>query len=233
MSRDLLDDATRALREKTDGDDGGGRFTRARVMASLHQGRVRRRTRLALLLPIAATLAAASAWGVGSESGRAIVRQVGESLGLIESRVQPLEAAPKKKPQGPAVRAGTPPAITKSLPEPPSPPAPQSEPSARPAAPSAAAVNAAEERELSLYRAAHRAHFIDRDFAAALSGWSDYLSKVPSGRFALEARYNRALCLVQLGRKSEARTALEPFARGAFGAYRQREARELLQALTE
>ncbi len=229
MSRDLLDDATRALRESTDGDDGGGRFTRARVMASLHQGRVRRRTRLALLLPIAATLAAASAWGVGSESGRVVVRQVGESLGLIESRVQPLEA----KPQGPAIRGGTPPAITKSVPEPLAPPAPQSEASARPAAPSAAAVNAAEERELGLYRAAHRAHFIDRDFAAALSGWSEYLSKVPGGRFALEARYNRALCLVQLGRKSEARTALEPFARGAFGAYRQREARELLQALTE
>ncbi|HVJ14494.1 MAG TPA: hypothetical protein VM686_03595, partial [Polyangiaceae bacterium] len=93
--------------------------------------------------------------------------------------------------------------------------------------------NAAEERELGLYRAAHRAHFVDKDWGAALSGWSEYLSKVPSGRFTLEARYNRALCLVQLGRKSEARSALEPFARGAFGAYRQREASELLLALGE
>ena len=238
MSRDLLDEATSALRESTEADEGGARFTRARVMASLHQGRVRRRTRMALLLPIAATLAAASAWGVGSESGRAVVRQVGETLGLLEVRQAPVEEATAKKApsRSPARRpapavAATPP-VAPAPPEPPA-PAPESEVSARPAAPSAAAVNAAEERELGLYRAAHRAHFVDKDWGAALAGWSEYLSKVPSGRFTLEARYNRALCLVQLGRKSEARSALEPFARGAFGAYRQREASELLLALGE
>jgi len=230
MSRDLLDEATRALRDTT-ADDGAARFTRARVMASLHQGRVRRRTRLALLLPIAATLAAASAWGVGSQSGRAVMRQVGESLGLLSVSTQRHEAAPPKKPIGSAVVRKPARAVAPAPPPPAPPAAPEAEPSARPAAPSAAAINAADERELSLYRAAHRAHFVDKDFSAALQGWSDYLSKVPKGRFTLEARYNRALCLVQLGRKSEAKSALEPFAKGSFGGYRQREAGELLEAL--
>jgi hypothetical protein len=237
VSRDLLDEATRALRESSESDEGG-RFTRARVMASLHQGRVRRRTRVALLLPVAATLAAASAFGIGSESGRAVVRQVGESLGLLlKPEVELGQAAPVKKPSPPPrPQRPAPPAQPEAIVEPPLPPPaeeppPRAETSARPTAPSAAAINAAEERELTLYRAAHRAHFVDKDFSAALASWSEYLSRVPGGRFTLEARYNRALCLVQLGRQSEARRALEPFARGAFGAYRQREASELLQAL--
>src|SRR5688572_1580602 len=127
MSRDLQDGATRALRDSTR-DDGAARFTRARVMASLHEGRVRRRTRLALLLPIAATLAAASAWGVGSESGRAVVRQVGESLGLLSISEQRLEAAPVKKPLSTAVVRKPAPVVTPPPPAPAAPTAPQSEP---------------------------------------------------------------------------------------------------------
>lgn len=51
-----------------------------------------------------------------------------------------------------------------------------------------------------------------------------------AGRFASEASYNRALCLVRLGRHAEAKRALEPFASGTMG-YRQSEARQLLQEL--
>jgi hypothetical protein len=233
MSRDLLDEATSALRDTTEPEEGGASFTRARVMASLHQGRVRRRTRMAFLLPIAATLAAASAFGVGSESGRAMVREVGVRFGLLEPppKAAPPEPAPDKKP---ARRVGPAPAPAEDKPTPPveiESEAPSEPPPPEPTAPSAAAINAAEERELSLYRTAHRAHFVQRDFSAALAGWSDYLREVPGGRFTLEARYNRALCLVQLGRQGEARSALEPFARGRFGTYRQHEAQELLDAL--
>ena len=65
----------------------------------------------------------------------------------------------------------------------------------------------------------------------ALSGWNAYLQAAPGGRLATEARYNRAICLLRLGRDAEARQALEPFASGKFG-YRQNEARELLEELS-
>ncbi|AUX44122.1 hypothetical protein SOCE26_055840 [Sorangium cellulosum] len=83
----------------------------------------------------------------------------------------------------------------------------------------------------ALYQAAHRAHFVERNPAAALAAWDVYLAAAPRGRFSVEAQYNRALCLVRLGRTDEAQRALEPFARGAFGAYRQTESRALLDAL--
>jgi TolA-binding protein len=85
--------------------------------------------------------------------------------------------------------------------------------------------------EQSLYAKAHQAHFVDHDPAAALQGWEAYLAAYPDGRFSLEARYNRGICLVRLGRRSEARQALAPFAEGTYAGYRQHEARELLDAL--
>jgi TolA-binding protein len=103
----------------------------------------------------------------------------------------------------------------------------------RPAAPATteAAATAAAQAEEDLYATAHRAHFVSHDPAAALAAWDAYLASYPRGRFALEARYNRALSLVRLGRTGEARVALAPFADGSLGGYRQREARELLDAL--
>jgi hypothetical protein len=83
----------------------------------------------------------------------------------------------------------------------------------------------------ALYKEAHRLHFVERNAAAALRAWDDYLRADPRGRFATEAHYNRALCLVRLGRSAEARSALDAFARGAFGGYRKTEARALLDAL--
>ncbi|HEX9296713.1 MAG TPA: hypothetical protein VF881_12795 [Polyangiaceae bacterium] len=84
---------------------------------------------------------------------------------------------------------------------------------------------------LALYRRAHRLHFGTRDPAQALSAWEAYLSADPTGSFVLEARYNRALCLVRLRRLGEARAALAPFANGSFGGYRQSEARALLDTI--
>jgi hypothetical protein len=95
-------------------------------------------------------------------------------------------------------------------------------------------LDAAEAAEhLSLYRRAHRLHFEAHDSAAALLAWDAYLRAAPEGRFAPEARYNRALCLLRLGRGAEAREALAPFAAGRFGDYRQAEAAALLDRLGE
>jgi hypothetical protein len=83
----------------------------------------------------------------------------------------------------------------------------------------------------SLYAEAHRAHFVDGDPSSALRAWNAYLAAAPEGPFVPEARYNRALTLVRLGRLDEARRALEPFASGIYGGYRTREAAALLDAL--
>jgi TolA-binding protein len=97
------------------------------------------------------------------------------------------------------------------------------------AAPSSSA--AFQDADGDLYRLAHEAHFTSHDYARALAGWDAYLKAAPGGRLATEARYNRAICLLRLGRDAEARRALEPFASGMLG-YRQNEARELLEELS-
>lgn len=102
------------------------------------------------------------------------------------------------------------------------------EPADAPEAPSLPSANA----DLIRYREAHRLHFRERDMWAALRAWESYLSVYPDGTFAVEARYNRAICLLHLGRKREARRALVPFAEGAVAdGYRKSEASELLKAL--
>lgn len=85
--------------------------------------------------------------------------------------------------------------------------------------------------ELALYKAAHRAHFVEHDFARALAGWDRYLAAAPRGTFTLEARYNRAIALHRLGRRAEAVEALRPFANGAYGRYRRDEAQQLIEEL--
>jgi len=84
-----------------------------------------------------------------------------------------------------------------------------------------------------LYRRAHHLHFVQRNPRAALAAWDRYLASEPRGRFALEARYNRAISLVRLGRRGAALAALRPFAEGAYRGYRQREARQLIEALEQ
>ena len=87
--------------------------------------------------------------------------------------------------------------------------------------------------ETLAFRDAHRAHFEARDFRAALDGWDRYLAEHPGGRYQPEARYNRALALVHLGRLREAREVLARFASTESGAYRQAEAAALVHALDE
>jgi hypothetical protein len=85
-----------------------------------------------------------------------------------------------------------------------------------------------EATEASAYGRAHAAHFASDDPARALGLWDAYLRGFPAGVFVPEARFNRALCLLRLGRREAAVVALRPFANGAFGDYRVREARSLI-----
>jgi hypothetical protein len=98
-----------------------------------------------------------------------------------------------------------------------------------PPAPSSSATRAPAADELTLYKQAHRAHFTERDYARALTAWDRYLASAPGGTFALEARYNRAIALHRLGNRAAAMEALRPFADGAYGRYRQEEARQLIE----
>jgi TolA-binding protein len=248
MSKDLLSEATRALRETSEVSELEARATRARVMGGLHQTRVRRRTRYAFLLPIAATFVAASAWGAASGKARLVWASI-ERMAHI--------SAPAESPaaRGTANGAGQSPVAVAALPEPmptsetpnSAVPAPANNPSAnlpRSAASSGAPRKAdphsalpltpeeAADPTLALYRVAHTAHFVDHDPSRALSAWDAYLAAAPNGAFAPEAHYNRALSLVRLGRNSEARSALEPFANGSYGGYRQAEASALLERLS-
>lgn len=102
------------------------------------------------------------------------------------------------------------------------------EPNPSPSAPEAVEAPPA---DLARFQRAYRLHFVDKDYEHALLAWEGYLRTSPGGQLAVEARYNRAMALVRLGRHREARIALEPFARGAFDGYRQSEARAILSAL--
>jgi hypothetical protein len=237
MTDDLLKAATRALHEESADDGADGRFTRARVMASLHQGKVKRRTRLAFILPLAACLAAGTAWGAATGRLPAMFHAMGQLVGYDR---KPHEANEPKasvrgslaKPQAtepvvPAPVAPTPEPVAEAQPEPAK---VAMTPPARPT-PSLSSSAAFQDTDGDLYRLAHEAHFTSHDCARALLGWNAYLQAAPNGRLATEARYNRAICLLRLGRDAEARHALAPFASGKMG-YRQNEARELLEELS-
>ena len=234
MTDDLLKAATQALREETESESGDCRFTRARVMASLHQGKVKRRTRLAFILPIAACLAAGTAWGSATGRLPTLFHAFSEAMSLSSKPSEPQVAS---VPSAAVSRAPVPeqalPPVAETPPVDAKPAPPRAEPavSAKPA-PSASSSGAFQDSDGDLYRLAHEAHFTSHDYARALADWDAYLKAAPSGRFATEARYNRAICLLRLGRDAEAREALEPFASGQLG-YRQNEARELLDELSK
>ena len=102
----------------------------------------------------------------------------------------------------------------------------------QPEVPAASAPDDGEAASLKLYKNAYRLHFVEQRYAEALAAWDEYVRAASKGRLVVEARYNRAIALVRLGRRAEAEAALAPFARGEVsGGYRAREARELLDAL--
>jgi hypothetical protein len=160
---------------------------------------------------------------------------------VIPAPPAPTPEAPRapSMPSSPAAPLAQPPSAPTMKTPPPEPPpalAPPSPPAAPPPAapappaattpPEPTAADPAEE----LYRAAHEAHFRGGNPSAAIVAWDKYLAAAPNGRFAIEARFNRAMALLRAGRKEEGLSALEPFAKGAFGGYRQKEAQRLIEA---
>jgi hypothetical protein len=234
MSDDLLKAATQALKEETAEGTDDGRFTRARVMASLHQGKVKRRTRLAFILPLAACLAAGTAWGAATGRLPAMFHAISQAVSYTAKAPEPKPAVPAASVTAPAAPALPAEPVVEPVAAPEKPdrqPTPKTEASVsvKPApVPSASA--AFRDTDGDLYRLAHEAHFTSHDYGRALSGWDAYLRAAPRGRLSTEARYNRAICLLRLGRDAEARQALEPFASGKMG-YRQNEAQQLLNEL--
>lgn len=237
---DLLARASRAMRESTtpellggpieEANDRLGSHDDARSVAATTLARIERSTRRAhvsglrkrtitrwLVTPMAASFVVFAAWA--SASGR-----IGQWVGSAHPR-EPLEARDEKPVTGPRPSASAIPAV---IVEPPvsvvEPPAPRPPPIAKPAV-KAVDIDA-------LYNEAHEAHFVRHDHVAALAAWDRYLTAAgPSGRFALEARYNRAITLVRLGRKADASAALRPFADGEYGGYRRDEAAQLLRSI--
>jgi hypothetical protein len=246
---DRLTSAARALRETHDGSFGGDASTRSRILAGAQAAsrtRMRRRKFAAVWMSLAAVLVVSSAWaamgghvphlvawlrgtphatrsveaGVATGGGS----RAGEAAATATEAPSATAAMPTEAPgviATPAVRGRVTPSPTRS---------------GAAAAPSIVAktgrsILAPADAEDDLYAAAHRAHFAAHDSIAALRAWDAYLATYPAGRYGLEARYNRALALVRLGRTDEARAALTPFADGRAQGYRQAEARSLLDAI--
>ena len=196
--RDVLDDAFAALRDETadSGENASSAAATRRAVVLAATTRRRRSLLVRLVLPIAAVLAASTAWAAAT--GR--LSRVFHAESEPAPAAQPVAAASTVSPPSLAPSEPTP-AITAVIAPTASGPA-----SAAPEPRASGSVHVIDPEE-TLYRAAHEAHFVSRDPARALTAWDTYLAAHPNGRFAPEARYNRALTLVRLGRTDEARAA--------------------------
>lgn len=250
---DILKRASRSLRDETEPKPEDLHRLRARVMEGVRVQK-RRRSRLwTAVFPIAAVLVATTAWAAGTGRLGAAMRGLRAlfvpSEPVATAPVLPIvksapPVAPTPQPSEPQVEASAvnapasveppvvlPPAsapvVIASAPKPSSTASAVNEPP-----PPVQEIEDAGSVDLSLYKHAHKLHFVDKDHAAALVAWDDYLARSPGGAFVAEAKYNRAICLVKLGRKAEAKAALQPFADGnVAGGYHKDDARKLIEAL--
>ncbi len=248
MSHDPLERAARALKEQTETSPEDVRRLRARVLATVGTEERRRSKRWVYALPLAAALAATTAFAARGGGLKAAVHAVEQLVGIDEGATEHAAAAPAR-----SVAAAPPPPAAEAEPAASAEPAPSVEvadappakaavteelrvvvaPPPRASAPVASAPTVdPSAAEMTAYRRAHELHFVAQDCARAVPAWDAYLATAPSGSLVVEARYNRGICLAKLGRVTEARTALRPFAEGTVaGGYRQRESRALLDAL--
>lgn len=248
---DVLARAAEALRDAHTGERAASGFTRARIMNTLHRERRRRIVRWTVLSPLVSLLLVGSAWAQSSGKWPVIWRAVTavfsdapavpESSRLPERRPpaaehverapSPPEPPPVDDPQpSPELAPATPPEPSGLPPRHPRPRLPRPAPRVRTVDPAPVEAPAAA-RELGLFRAAHDLHFRGDRPREAIAAYDAYLREYPRGRFVPEARYNAALDHIKLGERAAAREALTAFADGDYGGYRQKEARELLDAL--
>jgi hypothetical protein len=212
MSEEQVSRAARALRAAHDGASPAFQATRRSVLAAAAARKRRRSAFLAVWMPLAAVLVVSSAWAAVTGRLSGLVA-IGRGTGSVSAS------------------ASAPASASASAPAPAPAPAPVPASASAPASGSPTPTSSASSLEDSLYATAHRAHFLSHDPSAALAAWDSYLAAFPAGRFAPEARYNRALALLRLDRLDEARASLAPFADAPPGSYRRTEARELLDAI--
>jgi len=242
---DVLQRAAAALRAAHDGQREGSGFTRARVLATLAQRRRPRRWHWLVATPFATLLLVGSAWAQSTGNWARVWHAVATVLPFVQPSASTPERTPERTPEKAPARAPRSTVVPETTPSeatPPEPPdlgapaalqaKPPALPAHKPARPAATRPppELPADPELSAFRAAHELH-VQGDQRAAIDAYADYLRAYPQGRFVPEARYNTALDQIKLGDIQAARKALEPFARGAYDGYRQREARQLLEAL--
>jgi TolA-binding protein len=260
---DVLQRAAASLRAAHDGQREGSGFTRARILGTLAQRRRPRRWRWLVAAPFATLLLVGSAWAQSTGNWARVWQAVATVLPFVQpssppprgntarhenpsrSRGEPAEAlpaapAPVEPAPQPAPTPATEPPVTERAPAAPIPRV-RKPPTTTSAKISAKAARTAAPRpppelpadpELSAFRAAHELH-VQGQQHAAIDAYAAYLRAYPHGRFVPEARYNTALDWIKLGDTQAARKALEPFADGTYDGYRQREARQLLEALPQ
>lgn len=231
MNDDLLKRATEVVRDRYDGESQLAAGSEDRILTAFER-RTRHGRRLPLIaVPLVAALLASAAWAAAGGRLHAILHprvvessespRLGARISAPQASAPPTEAsAAVPEFSAPVPHFEAPSARAKRV------PAPVNSPRTSQPAPSPS------EAEIdALYRAAHQAQFSGGDPNQALLLWDRYLSAAPNGALSPEARYNRAIALARLGRKAEAATALEPFARGDYGGYRKTEAESLLKVL--
>ena len=205
-----LDDHIDALRA-LDGDDAElAGATRLRVRRSLERGHGMRR-HAGIVAALAVLLVASASWALATKVWRRPAPAIETPAPLVVPTPAPKIAVAPAPIVEPPVVVETPAPILDV-------PAPVTPKKLKPVA-----------TVSPLYRRAHDLYFHDRDYDAALAAWDAYLAGEPKGQFVVEARYNRALCLVHLSRFAEAHDALLPFANGEVepAGYRQDEAKQL------
>jgi hypothetical protein len=254
---DVLQRASKLLRESHDGVNPGSGFTRARILRSLYDKKRRRWSRWSLFGPLVALFLGGTAWA--SATGR-LPGWWAHAEAWVTTLNGPTQTASAVAQPGRATRRA--PAAPRGSPASPAAPRPseepsEGEPSAEPVAqepPRAAtsdAVASAPPRarralgqpeapaeverdpELHAFRRAHDLHFKAGQQRAAVAAYDAYLRQYPHGRFVPEARYSTAVSLLKLGERERAKRILLSFARGDYGTYRRAEARELLDALSD
>jgi TolA-binding protein len=253
-----LDDHVAALRDLGhDETTGSGSETRLRVRRSLERGHGMRR-HAGLLAALAVLLVASASWALATgkiqrlwRSEPVVTPAPVTVAGHAPDGARPRVVAPPPIVAEPAPAVPAPAPAIVSAPEPTHAPAPPIVHRARempnvetpnvvaPARVEAGASGTAEPiapvtpTKRSRYQRAYDLYFHGTDYAAALAALDDYLAAEPDGQFVVEARYNRALCLVRLDRLVEARAALAPFAHGDVvpAGYRAHEAQTLIDKI--
>lgn len=235
-SDDVIGRAARELRVRSDGASAEAQRTRDRVLALTARRRQSRQRWASVAVALVCLLTISSVWAAVTGRLPRLLRALlptsetpAPARAFVEPRAKttlPPPAVAALPSQGKTVDA---PALATRRES----PLLHDSPPRRHAPESAPASPAAPDREEVLFKIAYRDQFVTRDPVAALAGWDSYLRFAPNGRFALEASYNRALCLVRMRRRADAIAALKPFAEGRRGGYREREADRLIAALSE